>query len=519
MSLLYNFTFSFSFSVGQLAAAPTPVRRTDSQIQWVDCTKNVPAPIQASLNITEWDTTSLGPLPDTLTCGRMNVPLDYEQPLSDSNNITIAFSLYTPQNAVGTIFYNPGGPGVEAQSNAWLLATNKSQLFSGLEDHQFMMMDTRGTHASSPLNCSLEAYNAIPFGAPQDQTSFEDYQANDSIKHIGTQETVQDWERQKDRNLIGVSYGTYFFAEYVQRFPNSIERAALDAVTVRGKADIEAIKDEVTAVNRMLQRADAFCQSNSTCPFYVQGKGSVLEAWKQILQKAEAGQLVAQKCLDPAAGCSANITVEDIRQTVPGLLRSTPNYEILMQVMAGALLQNDASGLIVPVELDLGISAAVPLFCPDDNIDNNSLEGSKAIQEAIVPLDPNNFQASFIWQGKLDCSNWPVAGRPKVDLKSVSNFPFLWVTSDFDLNTPTEWASFNHDQTPNSTLVVRHGDGHGSIFVLGPARDAIIEYMRTGKVLPSSNETLATVFPPGTSRDILILLGLVRSKGDVGVLV
>ncbi|KAH8798718.1 Alpha/Beta hydrolase protein [Flagelloscypha sp. PMI_526] len=506
-------------------AAPQPAGSTE--LHWVDCTKNIPAPVQSALNITEWDNTTLGALPDTLTCGRIDVPLDYTQPFSDSNKITVGFSLYTPKNPVSTIFYNPGGPGVEAQSSAWLLATNKSQLFSGLEDHQFMMMDTRGTWQSSPLNCSLDAYNAIPFGTPKDQAAFDDLKAKsraygesclehgDDVKHIGTEQTVQDWEsirlalKKEKVNLIGVSYGTYYFAEYVQRFPDSIDRAALDAVTIRGAPDVDTIKDEAIAVNRMLLRADGYCQINSSCPFHSQGKGSVVAAWNQLLEKAQAGQL------------SSNIGVDDLRQTVPALLRSTPMYDILTKVMAAALNGNDASGLAVPPGLDEAISISVPLFCPDDRAHLLFPWGYQALAAAAAPVDTNSIQSGLVWGAKLYCSGWPVAGRAKRNWDSVKDFPLLWITSDFDLNTPTEWATFNYEQTPKSTLIVRHGDGHGTIFVPGPARDAIFEYIRTGRVSPSSNETLATVYPPGTTRGAIpdpYSVGYGTEYGDDGVL-
>ncbi|KAH8798717.1 hypothetical protein DL96DRAFT_1509191 [Flagelloscypha sp. PMI_526] len=472
----------------------------------------------------------MGALPDTLTCGRIDVPLDYQRPLSSANKITVAFSLYTPKNPVGTIFFNPGGPGVEAQSNAWLLATNKSQVFSGLEDYQFMMMDTRGTWASSAFNCSLDAYKAIPFSPPKDQAAFDDLknksraygnsclEHDDTIKHVGTEESIQDWEsirlalKKEKVSLIGVSYGTYYFAEYVQRFPKSIERAALDAVDVRGMPDVDAIKEEVKGVNRMLLRADAYCQFNSSCPFHSQGKGSVLAAWKQLLDKAKAGQL------------SPNIGVDDLRQSVPLLIRGTPMYDALMDAMKAALDGGDASGLAVSPDFQQVLSISVPLWCPDDYIDDNTFKGNKAIADAVATVDTFSMQSSLGWEAKLHCSNWPVKGRSKRNWKAGKDFPFLWITADFDMNTPTEWATYNHDQTPKSTLVVRHGDGHGSIYVLGPARDAIIEYIRTGKVSPSSNETLATVYPPGTTRDdsTMILdpysVGFGMEYGDVGVL-
>ncbi|KAH8813875.1 hypothetical protein DL96DRAFT_506221 [Flagelloscypha sp. PMI_526] len=486
-------------------------------IQWIDCTQNVPAPIQSALNITIWDNSTLGPLPPTLTCGRLDVPLDYDKPLSNSNKITIAFSLYTPVTPVGTIFFNPGGPGDEAQSHAWNLATNQSQIFAGLEDFQFMMMDTRGTWQSSPFNCSTAAFNEIPFGAPEDEARFDKYRktsrayANsclvngDEIKHIGTKVNVRDWEsvrialKKPKVSLLGVSYGTYYFAEYVQTFTKSIERAALDAVVVRGATDVEYITDEVRAVNRMLLRADAYCQFNSSCPLHSQGKGSVITAWRQVLAQAKNGTLFA--CSEGETTCSQKVSVGDARLMVTTPLRGLPAYDLLMQMLSAAVLQNNAAGLVAPEEVKDILELITPIYCVDDVIDDNSLAGWKAIEKATVPLDPNDLQASLVWQAKLDCSDWPVKGRPKVNLSSVANFPFLWVTSDFDLNAPTEWATLSHNQTPKSTLVVRHGDSHGTIFVPGPARDAIVEYLRTGKVSSSSDETLATVYPPGMTRD------------------
>jgi hypothetical protein len=127
----------------------------------------------------------------------------------------------------------------------------------------------------------------------------------------------------------------------------------LDAVTIHGHSDIESIKGDVAALNRMLLRADGWCQTNSTCPFNSQGNGSVIEAWTQVLKKAEAGEL------------SGSVTIPDIRKTVAAYLRSTPYYDILTQALALALTQGDASGFAVPEGWNESISSALPLFCPD----------------------------------------------------------------------------------------------------------------------------------------------------------
>ncbi|KAH8823334.1 hypothetical protein DL96DRAFT_1617263 [Flagelloscypha sp. PMI_526] len=483
-------------------------------IQWVNCSDNVPEALYSEYAINPFFTETL---PGTLKCGRLDVPLDYAKEFDEKNNISIAFSLYTPPNPVGTIFYNPGGPGAEVQSEAWHFALNSSRLFSGLEDFELMMMDPRGTHASSPLNHSycLTEYDVdpFPFGPPKDQNEFEAYRktskavsekclkhSGELMKFVGSHEAVLDWESirialdRKTVSLLGVSYGTHYFTQYIKRFPASIHLAVLDAPMVHGKSDIGTIIDEAVALSRMLSRADAYCQSNSTCPFYSQGKGAVIDGWNEVLARAKAGDLAVTK-----QNASTTATINDIQYGSFWFLKGVPSYDDFLQAMAGTLFQNNAT-IMLP-EMYRMADLPPPLVCPDDYIEDNSLRGSQAIEGALASLDLNNIHPSIIWQVKLDCSNWPVHGRKDTSWENIQDFPILWVTSDFDANTPTEWANFNHDRTPNSTLVVRHGDAHGSLWPVGPARDIIIQYLRTGQVFASSNETLVTVYHPGMTRN------------------
>lgn len=46
-------------------------------------------------------------------------------------------------------------------------------------------------------------------------------------------------------------------------------------LTLTFQSDLEEVDNDIKAVNRLLLRADAFCLSNSTCPFHDQGRGAV----------------------------------------------------------------------------------------------------------------------------------------------------------------------------------------------------------------------------------------------------
>jgi hypothetical protein len=70
-----------------------------SAIQWVDCAQNVPTYFSV-VNVTI-DTTDL---PSTLHCGEIVVPMNYREPISAQNNITLSLAMHRPVNPLGVIF-------------------------------------------------------------------------------------------------------------------------------------------------------------------------------------------------------------------------------------------------------------------------------------------------------------------------------------------------------------------------------------------------------------------------------
>lgn len=80
-------------------AAPTH----QSVIRWIDCHNQLPQsdPL-TGVNLTN--------LPETLKCGRIDVPIDYKKPMGPGNNITLGLAMYRPKNPKGTIFLYAASP-------------------------------------------------------------------------------------------------------------------------------------------------------------------------------------------------------------------------------------------------------------------------------------------------------------------------------------------------------------------------------------------------------------------------
>ena len=82
-----------------LVLSTTACATGPTQIEWVDCSQNVPS--ESVFNASGIDLTRL---PTTLKCGQIAVPMDYSQPMSDCNIITLGLAMYRPVNPKGVIF-------------------------------------------------------------------------------------------------------------------------------------------------------------------------------------------------------------------------------------------------------------------------------------------------------------------------------------------------------------------------------------------------------------------------------
>lgn len=65
-------------------------------------------------------------------------------------------------------------------------------------------------------------------------------------------------------------------------------------------------------------------------------------------------------------------------------------------------------------------------------------------------------------------------------------------------------ATFEFEKSKISTIVVRHGDDHGTVGVPGIAKDIEFEFIRTGVFPKAKNETYVTVYEPGSKREAVL---------------
>lgn len=99
----------------------------------------------------------------------------------------------------------------------------------------------------------------------------------------------------------------------------------LDGVYAPGISNFDLTEHQGKALTRVIDRADAYCQSNSSCPLNSAGKGSVQQAFQQIL--AAEGQ-----------NSSSGIEPTDVSAVAyNAYLNTHPQYDNFFLALGGAL--------------------------------------------------------------------------------------------------------------------------------------------------------------------------------------
>ncbi|KIY65828.1 alpha/beta-hydrolase [Cylindrobasidium torrendii FP15055 ss-10] len=473
-----------------------------ADITWVDCASNVPSPLA--------DTTLPDTLPATLACGRLDVPLDYSKDLADDNVITLGFSMYRPENPQGLLNFNPGGPGQEVSSYPWRLALNitpAASWFEGLEGFDILAIDTRGCYSSNALNCTVGDW-IVPSKLPETEEEYESFKTQVGtyaqscidqssppgiVQHLSTADVIHDWDLVRQAlgyttiHHFGISYGTYYGANYAATYPEHTGRFALDAVFATGISNHDLLATQYKSMQGLLYRADAACLNDTSCPFHAQGKGGVPKAFEEVLALASNG--------------TGPIPVSDIRQRVAmwyflGAPQLTDFNAALGRALSGNWTEWDYS-----LMGETFTSYFVPLartFCLDYHIEDNSYEGWSNLRESLKEADTANVNYVFFQALHALCTGWPYGASSNEKLSI--NASMVLVTADWDSNTPTDSATFEWQQAPNSALIDRHGDGHGTYDVPGPARDAFINFLVTGDLPAALDDPEVGIYPPVSTR-------------------
>lgn len=239
----------------------------DQQIDWAPCGEDE--------GFTEDLADALGKAgvtPQSVTCATIQAPLDWNDPENrESIELAISFVPATGDAPLGTLFSNPGGPGVSGLDFPFGLAES-ADFSEVLSRYNLMGFDPRGIGRSTPLTCdgTNSTLSVLQLNACLEQ---------DPISHtMGTSQVARDLELLRvlagdsKLNLLGYSYGTILGATYASIFPELVGRMVLDGAENAAWASPRHSFDQRVAATKAIIELGTSCQTTyrdqvSVCPF------------------------------------------------------------------------------------------------------------------------------------------------------------------------------------------------------------------------------------------------------------
>jgi pimeloyl-ACP methyl ester carboxylesterase len=502
--LLVFLALSLAAPIGVATAGfQTPV----AELTWVPCppTAASASPVASAATPAATDA--------GLECATLPVPLDYADP--DGEQITIGLNRLPardPANRIGSLIFNPGGPGGAASPVVALQASGTPVFTPAVLDHfDVIGMDPRGTGTSTPVRCDPDVWNEDVSRFPANEAEFAQLRAYTEavgesclrltgplLGHLDTVSVARDMEQVRlalggePLNFLGLSYGTQLGATYAELFPDSIRVMVLDGALDHAQRPLAMLDNEARAYEKELERFAAWCDVTTTCALHGQ---DVLAVYDALVAAAAETPIPTPRCA--AAGiCRAGATGEDIRFAVQGYLITThptpgfglPGWEGLAEALAAAQA-GDASGFgsyLAQSEAD-GVFAGLAIECVDWTTDIDTYDDIAAYQTFARTVAPHTHGASQTWTVLVGCMGWPVpvANPPRVwDVEGTP--PLLIVNSTYDPADNYLWAHLMRKQIAGSILLTRLGDGHTSYLLPGQSqtRNAIDHYLITGEPPP-----------------------------------
>jgi pimeloyl-ACP methyl ester carboxylesterase len=397
-----------------------------------------------------------------------------------------------PDQRIGSLLVNPGGPGAPATDFAVDLAPSLPDEI--LDRFDIVGFDPRGVGKSAGVDCTddLDPFYALDWTPSTDQERAaleagvrklvdQCVAADGSIlPYLGTDRAARDMDRIRaalgDDKLtyLGFSYGTYLGAQYAAQFPDRVRALVLDG-PVDPALDAKAVQiQQAVAFERSLNLFFRDCARNPDCTFHHQGKPAA--AYDALRARIDAAPIPAGN------GRTLNTTLFDTGVT-EFLYSGADSWSSLADALAAAE-KGHAADLLAEADSYTGRAADgtyddleeafFAVGCVDGP-DVGGVAGLRAIEEAAAVAAPRLGRS--VVNNSLACAFWPVRSQPPAALHAPTSAPLVVLGTRNDPATPLSWAKGLTRELGSATLVTVGGARH-TAFASGNAcvDDVVVRY-------------------------------------------
>ncbi|WP_020667928.1 alpha/beta hydrolase [Amycolatopsis nigrescens] len=446
-----------------------------------------------------------------LQCARLTVPLDYAKP--DGDTITVGLLRHQaskPDQRVGALAVNPGGPGASGMEAAASLATRVSGTELG-ERFDLVGFDPRGIGASEPrVHCLT--------GPERDAERAEDIDADGSaegvakaeadakdfagkcaqrtehgdamLANLGTREVVKDMDLLRsalgDQKLtyLGYSYGTRIGYSYAEAFPANVRAMVLDGALDPNQDEVESLVAQGEGFGKAFGKYTAWCAAQQDCALG-QDPAAAVKAFQDLTRPlldnpVDVGDGRKLSFGDATLAAIQALYSEQLWDTLnSGLNELKLGRGRTLMALADQYNERDSSGQYSSTQ-----DAFTAIRCVDDprvTDKNEILDAANRYDQAAPFLDDGRPNGAAL----DSCAFWPVPNTSEPHEPKVGGLvPTLVVSTTDDPATPYQ-AGVNLAKALKGGLLTFEGTQH-TAFLQGNAcvDGAGTEYLLTGKLPP-----------------------------------
>ncbi|MCK1797065.1 alpha/beta hydrolase [Streptomyces sp. XM4193] len=500
--------------------APTPGEGNDAA-------KTSPAPVPEPA---EWRKCGRG-----LDCATVKVPLEYDDPGGEQIALAVTRHRATdPGRRIGSLFINPGGPGVPATETVESIdAAAGEGPYSPdlLARFDVVGMDPRGVGESEAVRCLTDEQRAeqaaedrdptVPGGKPYEQLladarTFTEgcrkHQSPEFLASLSTDNVARDLDqvraalREDTITFYGASYGTVVGPMYATLFPDRVRQMVIDAPVDTHLWQHEPLKllDDVARSNE--ETLDAWFESCRTegaeaCAF---GDGDPSAALDALITELEASPLEVPPVegITPGGRLDGAVALEAVRA-------AAGNRELWPRLTEALLAaeNGDGRGLLVVATFVTVAPFGGPFATlqePHTGVrcadwpDLGELSAHRAAARKIT--ERGERLGSRAAYSALNCALWPAENKDRHTeaLTAAGAPPILVVGGRLDNVSPHHWAEAMTERLEGAVLLTREGVGHTSYRSSGKCVDSAVDAALIHGKLPADGTVCDA--PPATTR-------------------
>lgn len=437
-------------------------------------------------------------------CATLEAPLNYQDPGMSTIDLAL---LRRPANnqdeKIGSLFVNPGGPGVSGISYAKLAEV----LFTEpvLEHYDIVGWDPRGVGESTSITCMTDEETDVYYetdGTPDTPAEVRGLVqvnerftrgcvADDSelLRQLGTFNSARDIDilraavDEPRLNYFGASYGTELGAIYAELFPQRVGRMVLDAALDPAVSTDELSRGQLRGFQRATEAFIADCVAREGCAV----GPTAAEAEEQLtglLQEVDAAPLPTAsgrpltESLATLGMISAMYSESSGWPSLRlGLSQAFDGDGTVLLALADAYAERNADGTYAS-----NVNSAFPAISCTDRPGTSSVVEAERLAREYEEFSPI-FGRTFAW-GSVSCRNWPVKrGDFPTSARAPGAEPIVVIGTTRDPATPYAWSVSLAKSLQNGVLISRDGDGHTG-YNAGNAcvDDAVDAYLVAGQI-------------------------------------